>query len=66
MALDTSAELEALNSYGQVIYKVVLDTKIGVMYEHKIDTSTWPVGTYYMRVFSSNKPIVKAAIKFAE
>ena len=66
MALDTNAELEALNSYGQVIYKIALDTKTAVIYEHKIDTSTWPVGTYYMRVFSSNKPIIKAAIKFAE
>jgi uncharacterized protein (DUF1501 family) len=66
MALDTHAELEALNSYGHLIYKTVLDTKTGVMYEHRIDSSEWPVGTYYMRVFSSNKPIVKVAIKLGE
>ena len=63
LALDDKTEIEALNSYGQVVYMASLETKSGIKYDHNINTSSWAIGSYYIRVLSSNEPLVKAITK---
>ncbi len=63
LALSKKSSIEVLDSFGKVVYYKALETATGQSYSHEVNGEEWSNGNYYVRVFSGNKPILKAMVK---